>query len=1069
MPELDLLPSRGLDQSIVLAVLAGMWFLLFFTEVFGWVFVGLVVPGYLASVFVIQPAAGFAITVESVVTFMVARFLSDTLARTGAFSPFFGRERFFLIILISVIVRQQSQIWLMPELAHGLARFFGQSPYLEYDLASIGLVLVPLVANAMWKLDVPRGVFQIGLPVVLVYALLRLVLLPYTNLSYATLELTYENVALDFLASPKAYIVLLTGGYLGARFNLRFGWDYNGILVPALLSLAWFVPVRLVSTTVEALALVWLSKKVMGLPLLRTKNLAGPRTMALVFTTGFFFKVAVALVVAPFVTAVPTQDLFGFGYLISSLLAVKMLQKKVVGRIILPSLLVSFVGFVAGSGIGFILDQLFPLGHTARAAAGAAPAPSTRLTSTPLGLAVLGQVRASHRGATGAPTRAELTRYARWVRVTGDWIDGDAGAAAGSRFLAAELGLAVTPLAAPLGGRPAYGVYEQEERLGLERGLATFVLVPGAPGPVIVVPRPASQAPAAPLGVALCAALECRALVIAGRDAAVASELDPGADENPADGLASERLGRAPRLVVRVDPSAAAARLHVVGAAPAGLDLGARYPLEVALDFEPAPGEAARTDTAVLMVPTEVAWPVVARGADPRRSPGIDLGEWQQGRLDPAAASGEDRPTAARVPPSETELMVLEALARTLLGPAGTGPLALPRDPATRGRWLGALAALVGFELTLLPDGGGPGAAVWVLDGRAADLGLFAARERAWGAASREASAAPVCVGAPSPGREVGSLAIGLDLWRNLTAVCAFAGGRGDPGAPDPAAAEATVAAWVRAASEVLATSTAEPGGADPLILLIRGLGSARGESAALLVGVGAPVMDPADVSPRLRALVGPSGWLGPLAPKDGPFADGRADRLGLDGRADPYARYARLRGAPSLALLWFSAATRRSFGNDLGAGEERLAAAGLTAIDGDPARALTAPPLEPVGASGPPPAPRFDALVAVARSYAADDNVHRLRRLVAEAESAGASVLALRSRVHGRLWLSLELTSAGVTHRALVLLGENADETTLTLSPADPGLAAQAARAITGRTRALILVGVATFAGARP
>jgi hypothetical protein len=45
---LHLFPERGLDQSILVAVLVGIWVLLFFTEVFGWVWAGLVVPGYLA-------------------------------------------------------------------------------------------------------------------------------------------------------------------------------------------------------------------------------------------------------------------------------------------------------------------------------------------------------------------------------------------------------------------------------------------------------------------------------------------------------------------------------------------------------------------------------------------------------------------------------------------------------------------------------------------------------------------------------------------------------------------------------------------------------------------------------------------------------------------------------------------------------------------------------------------------------------------------------------------------------------------------------------------------------------
>ena len=77
----DLFPPHGLDQTIHVAVLVGLYVLLFTTEVFGWVWSGLVVPGYLASVFLIQPAAGVTIVFESVLTFAIARLLSDGLGR----------------------------------------------------------------------------------------------------------------------------------------------------------------------------------------------------------------------------------------------------------------------------------------------------------------------------------------------------------------------------------------------------------------------------------------------------------------------------------------------------------------------------------------------------------------------------------------------------------------------------------------------------------------------------------------------------------------------------------------------------------------------------------------------------------------------------------------------------------------------------------------------------------------------------------------------------------------------------------------------------------------------------
>jgi hypothetical protein len=75
-------PAGGLDQSIVLAVLLGVWVTLLFTETLGWVFVGLVVPGYLASVLVVQPTTAAIIVAEALATYVLARGLAYGLAPT---------------------------------------------------------------------------------------------------------------------------------------------------------------------------------------------------------------------------------------------------------------------------------------------------------------------------------------------------------------------------------------------------------------------------------------------------------------------------------------------------------------------------------------------------------------------------------------------------------------------------------------------------------------------------------------------------------------------------------------------------------------------------------------------------------------------------------------------------------------------------------------------------------------------------------------------------------------------------------------------------------------------------
>src|SRR5262249_20361963 len=499
----------------------GLWSLLALTETFGWVYSGLVVPGYLASVFVIQPAAGATIVGESLLTFWVARALSDAVSATGSWSRFFGRERLVVLIIVSVLVRQASQTWLLPGILGLVDARFGTTLRLEQSFSSIGLVLVPLTANMFWKLDTRRGIVQVAVPTLITYALLRLVFLPLTNLTFSSIELTYENVALDFLASPKAYIVLLTGTYVAARCNLFYGWDYSGILIPALLALAAFSPWRLVSTAVEAMLVFFAVRLLLRLPRLRTANLEGPRKIALVFTVGFLLKYVLSWALAPEVSGagVNANDLFGFGYLVPSLLAAKMLHQEQIGRTIVPTYLVAVASPVIGSIVGFGLEQVAPAAARPLLPDTDRPPPTTVLARTPLGVMALAHVRARLDVAGEGSVRRPHVELDAW----GDlWRDIDvwlrAGGAPGKAAERARaMGLTLRPLA---GG--GWALHETEERLRRQVGWDTAVLFPGAPGPILVVPAPAGGAPAAEAAAGPCPALSCRAVVASGVDTAAA-------------------------------------------------------------------------------------------------------------------------------------------------------------------------------------------------------------------------------------------------------------------------------------------------------------------------------------------------------------------------------------------------------------------------------------------------------------------------------------------------------------------------------------------------------------------
>ena len=339
---LPIFPRTGFDQSVTTPVLLGVLVSWGLTETFGWVFAGLVVPGYLAAVFLLEPAAGVIDIFEAALTYFAARAIGEHLPRFGVTSRVFGRERFFLVVVVSILVRLAVEGWLLPRVV----------PHATWAY-SVGLVVAPLAANACWRVGLVRGVVQNGVPTLIVYLLLRWVLVPHTNLSLAGFELATENLAAGFLGSPKAYILLLTGAMIAATANLRYGWDFNGILIPALLGLAVVEPVKFAATFAEALILCVAVAILLKITPLKRANIEGPRRTVLYFTVDYALRFAWATGMG---NSLPGGDIvafMGFGYLLPTLLAVKISQKSSAPLVLLPTLKVSILGFVVGSSIAF--------------------------------------------------------------------------------------------------------------------------------------------------------------------------------------------------------------------------------------------------------------------------------------------------------------------------------------------------------------------------------------------------------------------------------------------------------------------------------------------------------------------------------------------------------------------------------------------------------------------------------------------------------------------------------------------------------------------------------------------
>src|SRR5438093_1160971 len=115
MIHVSLFPD-GLDNSILTAVLIGLYVRFALTEAFGWTFTGLVVPGYLAAVLVLRPLSAAVILVDALVTYVLVRAFSLALSRTQLGTPVFGRDRFIVVVAASIGTRVVIEALIAPRL-----------------------------------------------------------------------------------------------------------------------------------------------------------------------------------------------------------------------------------------------------------------------------------------------------------------------------------------------------------------------------------------------------------------------------------------------------------------------------------------------------------------------------------------------------------------------------------------------------------------------------------------------------------------------------------------------------------------------------------------------------------------------------------------------------------------------------------------------------------------------------------------------------------------------------------------------------------------------------------------
>ena len=301
----------------------------------------------------LKPWSAGVILLEGFLTYFLVWFISEYLSRWAYWCNFFGRDRFFALVLCSIVVRMCFDGWLLPELGDWATNYWHIAFDYHNNLHSFGLIIVSLIANQFWKTGFVRGLPPLFVILTLTLLITRYGLMELTNFNLSNIGYLYEDMATSILATPKAYIILVSTAFLASRMNLYYGWDFNGILIPSLLALQWYQPVKILATILESTIILWLAIAVLKTPWLSKMTIEGARKLILFFNISFVYKILLGYTILIWFPDLKATDYFGFGYLLSTLMAVKIHDKAIFARLTRATLQTSLIAVIAANILGF--------------------------------------------------------------------------------------------------------------------------------------------------------------------------------------------------------------------------------------------------------------------------------------------------------------------------------------------------------------------------------------------------------------------------------------------------------------------------------------------------------------------------------------------------------------------------------------------------------------------------------------------------------------------------------------------------------------------------------------------
>jgi len=130
-----------------------------------------VVPGYLVPLLLLKPWSVVAIVIEGAVTYFLVWLFSESPGHRNRWSSLFGRDRFFALIVISVVVRLVFDGLVFPGIGDWLNRHYHLNFDYVNNLHSFGLIVIALITCSMSTKTWPVLSWQAPRPILLLSVL----------------------------------------------------------------------------------------------------------------------------------------------------------------------------------------------------------------------------------------------------------------------------------------------------------------------------------------------------------------------------------------------------------------------------------------------------------------------------------------------------------------------------------------------------------------------------------------------------------------------------------------------------------------------------------------------------------------------------------------------------------------------------------------------------------------------------------------------------------------------------------------------------------------------------------